>query len=231
MGEDKGVLLLGGLAGILGFVLLIVYFAIVAYWSTVGVVLGGPAENRLPEIQEVRIAHPPVTSLALAANLLWIPFFLALYRLLTKAGPARALLGGAFGVLGALAIAANWVMIMVVFPYLSDRLATSPAAEAPIVLIAADTVIELTHSLQGLGLLLQGLAFASLGWALMARPDIRKGYGWVSVVLGLVVAMSGFVLALTGGRGIGQGFLIGSVAIFVLFPLLGWKLYSLSRSG
>lgn len=230
MGEEKSILRMGGLGGILSIILLIAYFAIVAYWSSIGSMLGGPAENRLPTIQEVRMAFPPVTSLALAATLLWIPFFFALYRLLTKVGPARALLGGTFGVLGAFLYATAWVVIMVVIPYLSDRHAAATAAETPMVLIAANTVIELTHSLQDLGILLVGLAFASLGWAMLVRPDIRKGYGWASLALGLVVAVSGFVLALTGGRGIGQGFGIGGIAMFALFALLGWKVYSLSRT-
>ena len=123
-------------------------------------------------------------------------------------------------------------MIMTVFPFLSDLYAAAPAAEQQIILVAGHLFEQTTHAFQLIGGLLLGLSFASFGWVLLARPDVSKGYGWASVVLGLFGIVTIFISVLSGG--VGAGFAIGaigSIGGIALLLLLGWKVYSLSRTA
>ena len=104
---------------------------------------------------------------------------------------------------------------------LSDLWAAPPAAEQPVIVIAAEVVEQITHSFQFLAFLLIGLAFVSFGWVLLTRPGVPKGYGWVSVVQGLVAFLGDDITLTLGG-------FLGTPALFLL---LGWKVYSLSRAA
>ncbi len=90
MEQEKGVLRWGGLAGILGGSIFILVFIIVIVF-----VGQGPAEPeglvmRFPDIRAVRIVE---NSLYLVVLILWITFFLGLYRALRGTSLAPALFG------------------------------------------------------------------------------------------------------------------------------------------
>src|SRR5688572_22869116 len=92
--EEKKVLRWGGLAGVLGGILFILVFAIVIVF-----VGEGPAEPeglvvRFPEIRGVRtVENGPY----LVVLILWVNFFLALYRALRRTNLAPALFGSVLG--------------------------------------------------------------------------------------------------------------------------------------
>ena len=226
MGEDKSILQVGGLGGLLA--------GIVSITFLIGVALSGGAgttEALLRKFQEIGRGYMLVVGLGMVGFLLSVPLFLALHRASRRAGPATALVGGVLGVSGAFFAAANWAIVMAGFPVLSDLWAAAPDAQKEMVLIAAQAVeLGVTHSLALFGGLLIGLAFASFGWSLLARSDAR-GYGWASLVLGLLVAVSWVAVAALNETGMEVAFLaIGSIVTWALFFLLGWKVYSLSRT-
>src|SRR4051794_24825552 len=98
MAQEKSVLRWGGLAGILGGILLVVVFAIVGF-GPVGMEPVEPAGEvmRFPEIRMARIVE---NGLYLAVLVLWVIHVLALYRALRGTSLALALFGSALGILG-----------------------------------------------------------------------------------------------------------------------------------
>ena len=95
--EEMGVLRWGGLAGILGSVSLILAFV-----AEVGF---GPqdasdAAQMAMIFPDVRVALTVGNITYLTALVLWVPLFVALYRVLRGTSLAPALFGGVVGVLG-----------------------------------------------------------------------------------------------------------------------------------
>lgn len=221
MGEDNSILQVGGLSGLLAGLVMVIFMIVV-------VAAGGAAtaEDTLIIAQELRAPFVILHIGTLIGFLLPGFLFLALRRILTDAGPARALLGAAFGVSGALIFAANWAIVVTSFPALSD-LHAAPGADQPMIVIAAEVVEQITHSFQFLGVLLIGLAFVSFGWGMVTHPTLPNGYGWGSAILGGIAGAHG-LLAFSG-----DDITLAAVAflgVAALFLVLGWKVYSLSRA-
>src|SRR5688572_32346586 len=105
MMQEKSVLRWGGLAGIVGGILLVVVFAIVGF-GPVGMEPVEPAGEvmRFPEIRTARIVEE---GLYLAVLVLWVIHFLALYRALRGTSLAPALFGSALGILGLVMLVAD----------------------------------------------------------------------------------------------------------------------------
>ena len=228
MGEEKSVLQLGGVGGLLAGIALLIFLILIGLTGG-----AGNTEALLGKFQEFGRAYVLVPGLGMIAFLLSVPLFLALRRASRIAGPATALLGGFLGVSGALFTAASWAITMAGLSVLSDLWAVAAAPQKETILIVAQAVeLGITHTLTAFGVLLIGLAFASFGWALNARPDVSKGYGWASVVLGLLVAVSMFIALGLNETGLEGPFVgIGLFVTIALFLLLGWKVYTLSRSA
>jgi len=96
MSEENSVLRWGGLAGILGGILLVAVFVIV------GVFVGAPAAEPAETVMrfpDVRAAHIVEEVLYLGVLALWAVHFLALYRALRATSLAPALFGSALGIL------------------------------------------------------------------------------------------------------------------------------------
>src|ERR687898_3638211 len=94
--QERSVLRWGGLAGMLGSVLIIVTFFIV------GVFVGTDfsAAYLIERFPEMRAARTVENGLFLAALILWVPHFLALYRALWRGGAGPAPFWGGFGIFG-----------------------------------------------------------------------------------------------------------------------------------
>src|SRR5215211_5928065 len=105
MDEEQSVLRWGGLAGIVGGILLVVVFVIV------GVFVGpDPAEPEglVMRFPDVRAAHVVEEVLYLAVLALWVIHVLALYRALRGTSLAPALFGtSALGIMGLGVLAAG----------------------------------------------------------------------------------------------------------------------------
>jgi hypothetical protein len=180
---------------------------------------------RFPEIRTARIVEE---GLYLAVLVLWAIHFLALYRGLRGTSLAPALFGSALGMLGLVMLAADALRHVASDP-ISD-LYHAPGAtagdRATLVLLwqATHGILEMLL-ITGLVILPTGLL--ALGVAMFGAPDFGKGFGGVSVVIGVLGVAAGVVLQIDPGSPIA----VVSVLSLIIFHLvLGWKVYSLSRN-
>ena len=224
MDEEKSVLRWGGLAGILGAIFLILAF--VTRGAFVGLDPADP-EGPVMRFPAVRAALTVENSLYLVALILWVILFLALYRALRGTGLAPALFGSVLGILGLVVLAAGALPHVATAP-ISDLYhapGATPEDQATLVLLwqATQGIFE---ALLAVGIVLLPIGLIALGVAMLGAPAFGKGFGGVSVVLGLV----GVVAA--SANLVDPPSPIAAVVFLelILFTLvLGWKVYSLSR--
>jgi hypothetical protein len=225
MEEEKSVLRWGGLAGILGGIIFILVFVVV-----IAFVGADPAEPEGPVMRfpDIRAARTLEDSLYLVVLILWIAHFLALYRALRETSLAPALFGSVLGIVGLGVLAAGALPHVASVP-ISD-LYHAPGAtledQATLVLMwqATEGIFD---ALFGVGLVLVPIGFIALGVAMLGTPAFGKGFGGVSVVLGVVGVAAASVLLVDP---LSPSALVGVLALIVFHLVLGWKLYSLSRA-
>lgn len=220
MAQQKSVLQWGGLAGVLGGILFILVFVIV------GVFVGMEFVEvmRFPDVKAARIVE---NSLYLAVLILWVVHFLALYRALRETSLAPALFGSVLGILGLVVLAADSLHHIWQTP-ISDLYHASgatPEAQATLVLLW-----QVTHGIFN-ALLITGLLFLpigviALGVAMFKAPAFGKGFGRLSVALGVAGVVAASVL-LVDPRSLVA--VVGVFALIVFHLVLGWKVYRLSR--
>jgi hypothetical protein len=223
--EDKSVLRWGGLAGILGGIVFILVFVIV-----IAFVGADPAQPegevmRFPDIRAVRTVED---SLYLVVLILWVAHFLALYRALRGSSLAPALFGSVIGIVGLGVLAAGALPHVATAP-ISDLYhapGATPEDRATLVLLwqATEGIFD---ALFGAGLLLVPIGFVALGAAMLGVPAFGKGFGVVSVVLGVVGVVAASFLLVDPQS---PSAFAGVLALIVFHLVLGWKLYSLSRA-
>ncbi len=220
MVQEKSVLQWGGLAGVLGGIIFILVFVIV------GVFVGMEFVEvmRFPDVKAARIVE---NSLYLAVLILWVVHFLALYRALRETSLAPALFGSTLSILGLVVLAADSLHHIWQTP-ISDLYHASGAtleAQATLVLLWQATH-GIFNTLLVTGLLLLPIGVIALGVAMFKAPAFGKGFGGLSVVLGVagVVAASVLVVDVSAIAA------VGVFALIVFHLVLGWKVYSLSRA-
>jgi hypothetical protein len=81
-------------------------------------------------------------------------------------------------------------------------------------------------ALFGVGLLLVPMGFAALGVAMLGSPAFGKGFGRLSVVLGVAGVVAAYVLLVDP---LSPSAFVGVLSLIIFHLVLGWKLYSLSR--
>jgi hypothetical protein len=82
-------------------------------------------------------------------------------------------------------------------------------------------------ALFGVGLLLVPIGFIALGVAMLGAPAFGTGFGEISVVLGAVGVVAATVLLV---EPLSLSAFVGVLSLIVFHLVLGWKLYSLSRT-
>jgi hypothetical protein len=218
MGE-KSILRWGGLAGILGGILPILFFALVSAFLPAGYARVTP----IASFPAARAATIVVQIIYLAAIISWIVLFLALYRSL-RGGKrlAPALFGCGVGLVG-LALLATGGISAVAFGHIS-ALYHAPSAtvqdQAMLALVwqGVEAVFNETDTVGGI---LFAIGFILLGTAMLRNPAFGKWLGWVSIVFGLA--------GLIGVAFSPAGFAYALVVI-VLPILLGGRIHGLSRA-
>jgi Domain of unknown function (DUF4386) len=223
--EDKSVLRWGGLAGILGGIVFILVFVIV-----IAFVGADPAQPegevmRFPDIRAVRTVED---SLYLVVLILWVAHFLALYRTLRGSSLAPALFGSVIGIVGLGVLAAGALPHVATAP-ISDLYhapGATPEDRATLVLMWQATQ-GIFDALFGVGLLLVPIGFVALGVAMFGVPAFGKGFGGVSVVLGVVGVVAASVLLVDPHS---PSAFAGVLVLIAFHLVLGWKIYSLSRA-
>lgn len=225
MEEEKRVLRWGGLAGMTGVVFLLV--AIVAAMVFVG---DDPSTlaawvTRFPSVKLYRV----IENLAYLMGLvLQVPLMLALYRALRKTSLAPALFGSALSILGlgALALSATPHVAHARLAELYLAPESTPADQATIVILW-QAVWGMIDVMVYIGFFVIPLGFLLFGAAMFSAPAFGKGYGWLSVLLGVV----GFAAAVL--QMIDPASMIGFVTFLsclIFYFVLGWKLYNLARA-
>ena len=225
MDEEKSVLQWGGLAGILGGILFVLVFVIV-------IVFVGPdaakPEREVVRFPDIRAARTVENSLYLVVIILWVAHLLALYRALRGTSLAPALVGSVLGIAGLVVLAAG-ALPHVVTTRLSDLYhapGATPEEQATLVLLwqANQSMFD---ALLFVGLFVLPIGLILLGVAMLGTPAFGKGFGGLSVVLGVggVIAATGLLIDPRSPSAV-----VGVLALIVFNLILGWKVYSLSRT-
>jgi hypothetical protein len=223
--EDKSVLRWGGLAGLLGGIIFILVFVVV-----IAFVGADPAEpeGEVMRFPDIRAARTVEDGLYLVVIILWIAHFLALYRALRRTSLAPSLFGSVLGIVGLGVLAAGALPHVATAP-ISDLYhapGATPEDRAALVLIwqATEGIFD---ALFGVGLLLVPIGFIALGVAMLSVPAFGKGFGGVSIVVGVIGVVAASVLLVNP---LSPSAFAGVLALIVFHLVLGWKLYSLSRA-
>jgi hypothetical protein len=225
MDEEKSVLRWGGLAGILGGIIFIVVFVVV-----IAFVGADPAEpeGEVLRFPEIRAARTVEDGLYLVVLVLWVTHFLALYRALRGMSLAPAFFGSVLGIVGLGVLAAGALPHVASIP-ISDLYHApggSPQEHVTLVLMwqATEGIFD---ALFGVGLLLVPIGFIALGVAMLGTSTFGKGFGGVSVALGVVGVVAASVLLVDP---LSPSAFVGVLALIVFHLVLGWNIYSLSRA-
>jgi len=220
--EDRRVLRWGGLAGILGGVLLIVTFVIVG--ALVGIFAGPEAE--VAAYPDVQVARTFENGLYLLALVLWAVHFIALYRALRATSPAPALYGSVLGLMSTVVLAAGALPHVVTAP-ISDLYhapGVTPEERATLVLAwqASQSIID---SLLIVGLVIAPIGLLLLGVAMVQTPAFGKGIGRVTIGLGAAGAAAAVVVLAMPESPIAA---VGMFALIVFHLVLGLRTFRLS---
>jgi hypothetical protein len=225
MEEEQSVLRWGGLAGILGGITFILVFVVVI--AFVGADPAQPEREvmRFPDIRAVRTVED---SLYLVVLILWVAHFLALYRALRETSLAPSLFGSVIGIVGLGVLAAGALPHVASVPIseLYHAPGATPEDRATLVLLwqATEGIFD---ALFGVGLLLVPMGFAALGVAMLGSPAFGKGFGRLSVALGVAGVVAASVLLVDP---LSPSAFVGVLSLIIFHLVLGWKLYSLSRA-
>lgn len=224
--EDRGGLRWGGLAGILGGIVMIVVFVIVAVF--VGADALDPA-GTLERFPEIRAARTMENSLYLVALVLWMVHFLALYRALRETNAVAALFGSVLGIVGLGVLAAGALPHVATLP-ISD-LYHAPGAttedRAALVLMWQAT-LAMFDALLGAGLLILTAGLITLGVAMIGAPAFGKRFAGLSLALGGLGLVAASVFLIVPPSPIVG---VGLLGLIVFHVLVGWKLVNLARTS
>jgi magnesium-transporting ATPase (P-type) len=221
--QEKSVLRWGGLAGMVGGIIFILVFVIVG-------VFAGMESVDVMRFPDVKTALKVGDSLYLVVLILWVFHFLALYRALRETSLTPALFGSVLGILGLVVLAVDSLH----GPW---QTRISDLYHAPgTTLEAQATLVLLWQTTQGIfsaflvtGLLFLPIGVIALGVAMFKAPAFGKGFGGLSVVLGVVGVVAASVLLLVDPRSLVA--VVGVFALIVFHLVLGWKVYRLSRAA
>lgn len=217
---DRSVLRVGGWAGILAGVLVLVALI-------VSVALAPPTTFP-PDFEQNLVdflANPtPQTvgqDLAIISLLLILPFLAAIYRTLREPSRTLARIGLGSSVLATVLLIVGFAGLLEASRSFSALYDGAAIADRPVVVAAFAVVWQLLGAGNVAGIYLFGLAFVAFGLAMRASPDYQEGFAWLSVVLGIITVLLPLLIL-----GLASALLL---AVFAL--VLGWKVYSLSRAA
>jgi len=228
MEQEKTVLRWGGIAGMLGGILFILTWVVVIV-GPVG--MEDPADlagwvTRFPDIRAARVVE---NGIYLAAVILEVMLFLALYRALRRTSLAPALFGSVLGILG-LTVYMVGTLPHVAHAPLSDLYhapGSTPADQGTLALMWQATW-GIFNAILYVGFFVVPAGVTLLGVAMLRSPAFGKGFGWLSVALG-VIGLAAAVLQMADPSSmIGAG---SFFACLIFYLVLGWKVYRLPQTN
>lgn len=97
-------------------------------------------------------------------------------------------------------------------------------------LLIADILHQARHVINALlvtGLVLLPIGVIALGVTMFKAPAFGKGFGGLSMVIGILGVVAGIVLLIDPGSSIA---IVSVLSLIVFHLVLGWKVYRLSRA-
>ena len=217
MGEmDKSVLRVGGWAGVLAGVLIVI--GLITFFLSPTPITITADEQTLATFPEFRTLFAVGVDLTIVGSLLSLLFLAALYGSLREPSRVFARIGLGSGVLGLVLYIVGLVGFLLALDAFSGLHAGAAVSDRPVVVATYAAVATLLSAGLFGGFLLIALAFVAFGLAMRGSPDFGGGLAWLSVVLGI---LAGLLLLIPAG--------IFALLVFVL--VFGWKVYSLSRAA
>ena len=228
MEQEKSVLRWGGLAGMLGGILFILTW-VVLLAGPVGMEDPSDLAGWVTRFPDIRMARVVENGIYLVALILEVALFLALYRALRRTSLAPALFGSVLGILG-LAVFMVGSLPHVVHAPLSDLYHAPGATPVDQVTIALmwQATWGIFNAMLYVGFFVVPIGLLALGVAMLGTPTFGKGFGWMSVVLGVVGLVAAVLQLVDTSSMIGAGSYFASL---IFYFVLGWKVYSLSRAS
>jgi hypothetical protein len=212
----------GGLAGILGSILMLVTFGIVAAFVGMDIT----PEQSLTRFPDIRAARTVENSLYLGVLLLWVIHCLALYRGLRRTSPTPALFGTALSILGLVVLAAGALPHVATAP-LSD-LYHAPGAslqdQANLVLLWHG-IAAMFDALLFTGLAIIPLGLFPLGAAMLRDPGYGTSMGRTTIALGAATLAAAIAVVVGIPAPIGA---VGVLALIGFHLTLDWRTHRLA---
>jgi len=224
--QEKSVLRWGGLAGILGGIILILSMVV-----AVGFIPADPPTftelvARFPEVHILRVVENVLYLLGLV---LGMPLILALFFSLRKTSLAPALFGSALSIVGLIG------MIVSATPHVAHSPLSEIYHTPGTTLEAQETLGLIWQAIWGVsdaplyvGFFVGMLGFTLLGVAMFGSPDFSKGVRWVSVVLGTAGFVAAVLQLIDPASDIGG---LSFIAYIIFYFVLGIKIYRLSKAS
>jgi len=223
MQDEKSVLRWGGLAGLLGGILFIVIFGVVAVF--VGLDL--TPEEMIRRYPDIRAARTVENSLYLLVLILWIAHFLTLHRALRNSSPAPALFGSVLGIAGLGVLAAGALPHVATAPISDLYHATEASLQDQRTLVLSwQATLGIFDALLFVGLVLLPISLVALGMAMFRSPAFGKRFGRFTVGLGVIGVIAATVVLIDPLSPMAA---FGFFALITFNLVLGSKVYRLSR--
>ncbi len=224
--QEKSVLRWGGLAGLIGSIILILVMVFVA------VAIGSdPADLkdvvvRFPDIHMLRVIENGVYLVAL---LLEILLFLALCLALRKERLAPALFGTALGIVGLVSMAISATPHVAHYPLSEIFQAAGTTAEAQeAIAIMWQGTWGVFNAPLYVGFFVVPLGIILLGVAMFGASDFGQGLGWMSVVIGVLAFIAAIFQMIDPVGDIGA---LSYLAPIIFYFVLGVKIYRQSKAA
>jgi len=226
--QEKSVLRWGGLAGMLGGTLFILAWVVVLA-GPVGMEDPATLEEWVTRFPDIKTARVVENIIYLVALILEVPLFLALYRALRRTGLAPALFGSVLGIIG-ITIFMVGALPHAAHAQLSDLYhapGATPVDQATLALLW-QAIKGIFDAMLYVGFFIVPIGLITLGVAMLGSPTFGKGFGWMSVVLGVVGLVAAILQLVDTSSMSGAGSYFASL---IFYFVLGWKVYSLSRAS
>ncbi|MFC1879216.1 hypothetical protein ACFLZW_04825 [Chloroflexota bacterium] len=224
--QDKSVLKWGGLAGILGGIILILSMIVAVVFVPADPPTFAELVARFPDVQMFRVAENVLYLLGLVSG---IPLILALFFTLRKTSLAPALFGSALTIVGLIAMIA----------FATPHVAHNPLSEiyhTPGTTLEAQETLGLiwkatwgvTDAPLYVGFFVGMIGFTLLGVAMFGAPGFGKGLRWVSVVIGVAGLAAALLQLINPASDIGA---VSFFAYIIFNFVLGTKIFRLSKAA
>ncbi|HLM90715.1 MAG TPA: DUF4386 family protein [Thermoplasmata archaeon] len=225
MDQEKSVLQWGGIAGLVAAVIFIVSIIYqVVFIGTSTTASGATPVINFPGLRTQIIVGQ---TLFLVGTVLLMPLFLALFFALRRSSLAPAMFGTIVSFLGIAVLGVESEPNVAMAP-ISDQYHAAGATAAQ-----QAAAVQVWQATQGMfnqfdtcAYIFLSIGFILLAVAIFGVPAMGKVLGGLSAAIGVVGLVSVALFAVTSAT-----FAIPAFLTFVIFPILiGWKVYSLSRT-